>query len=56
MKFYIGSETSSGLEFDTKEEFLERLSSLIDTAEKRGIDCFDITLDPETAYAVLFNE
>lgn len=44
MKFYIGdfNGNSSGLEFDSREEFIARLNEMIDETEKNGEDAFEV--------------
>ena len=45
MKFYIGSETGSGMKFNNKEEFLKELSLMIDNCEANGGTQFDVYVD-----------
>ena len=47
MKFTITSESSTGLIFNTKEEFLKYIEDLIDEAEKNDVEYFDIEIDME---------
>ncbi len=47
MKFYIGSDTGSGQEFNNKEDFLKELSLMIDDCEANGGTQFDVTVDSD---------
>jgi hypothetical protein len=47
MKFYIGMDSSSGQEFNNKEDFLKELSLMIDDCEANGGTQFDITVDAD---------
>jgi hypothetical protein len=47
MTFYIGSDNSSGQEFNNKEDFLKELSLQIDDCEANGGTRFDVTVDAD---------
>lgn len=49
MKFYIGSDSGSGQEFNNKEDFLHELSLMIDDCEANGGAQFDITVDADAS-------
>lgn len=49
MKFYIGSDSGSGQEFDNKEDFLHELSLMIDDCEANGGSQFDVTVDADAS-------
>ena len=49
MKFYIGSDTGSGQEFNNKEDFLKELSLMIDDCEENGGTQFDVTVDADAS-------
>ncbi len=49
MKFYIGSDSSSGQEFSSKEDFLRELSLMIDDCEANGGELFDVTVDADAS-------
>lgn len=48
IKFYIGEENASGMEFNSKEEFLNALSESIDEAAVRGQKWFTVTIENES--------
>ena len=47
MKFYIGSDSGSGIEANTKEEFLRYLDDEIQKAEENNQEYFTITIETE---------
>lgn len=47
MKFYIGSEDGSGLEYDTLDEFLECLTEKAAEARDSGKKYFTITIEED---------
>ena len=47
MTFYIGSNSGSGQEFNTKEEFLEEVERMINDCYANGGTQFDITVDAD---------
>lgn len=49
MKFYISDTftSGSGQEFNSKPEFLEELSRMIDDCEENGGTYFDVTVDTD---------
>ena len=49
MKFYIGSENASGMEFNNKEEFLKEISLMIDDCEANGGTQFDIMVEVDAS-------
>lgn len=49
MKFYIGTDTGSGQEFNNKEDFLKELSSMINDCEANGGTQFDVTVDADAS-------
>jgi hypothetical protein len=49
MKFYIGTDSSSGQEFNNKEAFLKELSLMIDDCEANGGTQFDVTVDADAS-------
>ena len=49
MKFYIGSDTGSGQEFNNKEAFIKELSLMIDDCEANGGTQFDVTVDADAS-------
>lgn len=52
MKFYIGIMNDNGAieEYDTKEEFLDALSSMIDVCEEKGESHFAVGVDTIADY------
>lgn len=56
MQFYIGEECASGMEFKTKEEFLNALSESIDEAAERGQKWFTVTIERENDRFLTINE
>ena len=49
MKFYIGSDSGSGQEFNSKEAFLHELALMIDDCEANGGTQFDVTVDADAS-------
>ena len=49
MKFYIGTDGSSGQSFKTKEEFLKELSLMIDDCKANGGTQFDVTVESDAS-------
>lgn len=49
MKFYIGVENASGMEFDNKEAFLKELGLMIDDCEANGGTQFDVTVEADAS-------
>lgn len=49
MKFYIGSDSGSGQEFNSKEAFLHELTLMIDDCEANGGTQFDVTVDADAS-------
>lgn len=47
MEFYIGTENSSGMRFENKEDFLTELSRMIDDCKANGGAKFDIQVFSE---------
>lgn len=47
MTFYIGSDSGSGQEFNSKEDFLRELSLMIDDCKTNGGTRFDVTVDAD---------
>jgi len=45
MKYYIGQECASGLEFTSSKEFFERLAEMAELAEAKNAECFSVTVD-----------
>ena len=46
MNFYIGTlnDSGSGIAYNSKEEFLQRISNIIDNAIANGDDFFDVQI------------
>ena len=42
MKFYIGTENSSGMEFKDKADFIKEISLMIDDCKANGGTMFDV--------------
>ena len=42
MEFYIGTENSSGMKFENKEDFLTEISHMIDKCKANDGTMFDI--------------
>ena len=49
MKFYIGTDSGSGQEFNSKEAFLHELALMIDDCVANGGEHFDITVDADAS-------
>lgn len=49
MNFYIGSDSGSGQEFNSKEAFLHELALMIDDCEANGGTQFDVTVDADAS-------
>lgn len=45
--FYIGTDNGSGMEFNSKEDFLHEVSLMIDDCAANGGTRFDITVDAD---------
>lgn len=49
MDFYIGTDGGSGMEFKTKEDFLNEISSMIDDCVANGGTRFDVSVDSDAS-------
>lgn len=49
MKFYIATlyDNGTGITADSKEDFLNRMSQLIDECEEAGVQNFDVSVDAD---------
>ena len=56
MKFYIGSDSGSGQEFNNKEDFLRELSLMIDDCEANCGSQFDVTVDADASCFYIHND
>lgn len=56
MKFYIGSDSGSGQEFNNKEDFLREPSLMIDDCEANCGSQFDITVDADASCFYIPND
>lgn len=49
MKFYIESMNSSGMKFNSKEDFLEEISLMIDDCEQNGGSYLSFQVESDTS-------
>ena len=45
MKYYIGSDTGSGQEYDTIQDFLDAIADAAQTRAENGEDWFEIHIE-----------